>query len=593
MRVRHPGCERALRHAGFGSAVAVAVAIAVACLLAQPARAEVSPSVTQNPEGASETKKIADAAVQAVNLCDPIRAQPLIARLKSIKETFDSEADPPTNVKIWREDLGAIIRVLELELRVNCGPHVVQALEATVTGKTDVSYAFFDNGNQAFASQQWANLVAAGKRCNEEEFVAAAKQVVDDLRRRAHNVEDPQQPSALPANRRAADAKALRRMADMINGSMTYLAYELCDNPLRMPRFGFNRGTSRPTTGSPPGQVPGMPGSPAQTQPVNYAFGGPNGSPPFVAVIEGGAYWHEVRKLLYGTRITQIGVPGTERGFLRSDESLSGGSLGLRVGVPGGVFGLSDDWRARFRLAGQWADGDASRTAEPGTINTARRYFVPAANGSTGLDYGLTGMAAHVETNFHRFGLDASLSRRFGRFQVNGGRVDLNAGFGLSYQYTHVGHDVRENNLTFPDIWSTAGFFSTDHVLGPHISGSAAYTDGPLRVSANLQFAPAIVFGRGRAEQRNVCGGCPAAEQDFTQTVSDSRTAFNARVLFGLHASYQLFPGLNIGGYFNLNYNSSASAWKFSPNPLKGPPTLRGSEDFGYGVGVKVTVLLR
>jgi hypothetical protein len=122
---------------------------------------------------------------------------------------------------------------------------------------------------------------------------------------------------------------------------------------------------------------------------------------------------------------------------------------------------------------------------------------------------------------------------------------------------------------------------------------SATYTNGPFRASANLQFLPGVVFGSGNGHQQNVCGLCPAAEQSFAQSVSTSRTAFNARLLFGVHGSYQVAPGLNIGGYFNLDYNSSASGWKFSPNPLKGPPTLRGGEDLGYAFGVKIALQLR
>jgi hypothetical protein len=566
-----------------GGAIAALLAAAPLLPLVGPVRADVPVENMHFTDKGLE--KYAREVGTSVNDCDPVNAR---KGIEGLKETRRSGAFSFAGGDLAPEDLlklPDLIALLEREFQGRCG-----RFELT-DGPAGSSFGFFVKSSIDFARQRWDAVIAGARTCDREKFDEAVNAEIRGLNHAAGQLDDAAAGNPQFRAQYARDAASFRRFASLLDKNRDAIYKKYCPESalpaIKAPAPGTTPPGQPPGSTPAPGQPPGAPVVPGQTRPIGYT---PNGAP-FVAVIEGGAYWHEVRKMLYGIVITNPGVPGSERGNVGSDETITGGSLTLRVSAPGGAIGLSDDWRAAVRLSGQWADGQSSNTVAPGGAQTARRYFFPVP--STGVNYGATGQQASTETDFHRFGFDASLGRSLGSIPIGGGRIDFRGALGISYQYTHVSQELAENNLTFSDIWSTAGFYTTDHLIGPHVAASATYTAGRFRASAKVQFLPGVVFGSGNGYQQNVCGLCPPAEQNFAQSVSASRTAFNARVLFGVDGSYQVLPGLNVGGYFNLNYDSSASSWKFSPNPLKGPPTLRGGEGLGYSVGVKVAVQLR
>ena len=254
-----------------------------------------------------------------------------------------------------------------------------------------------------------------------------------------------------------------------------------------------------------------------------------------------------------------------------------------RVGVPG--LGFSAD-AVDLSLLVEYTklEGDDSRFVAPGTDETGITfpYFV---DGSEGLDFGLTGAEARIESRVEGIRL------RFGDSKVwvegedgEPGHWEFRLSPGIHFSYGRHETEARIRNATFPDIFGRDETDLDEWQFGVEVGGRAQYFITPtfapfLGGSARLYHR----WGDLEGVQQTTAPGTLTPAQQEPLEYSDDDSGFGARFAgeLGVEARFNRFLSAEIKGF--AAYDTSTPFVDKRDNPADGGPGIGTDDSFDIG----------
>jgi len=215
----------------------------------------------------------------------------------------------------------------------------------------------------------------------------------------------------------------------------------------------------------------------------------------------------------YGTNITRgesfVGL---------TDRSVTGFSLGGEVTAKGGKWSLGFGYTD--------VDGSSEAQVAPGGDVLGIVFNDFADSGSTGLNLGASGMDVRTETDYQAFsGKITWTPGTVGTIKVWKGKIN----FGAGVRVENTEHTAEVTTPTFSDIRSDSVQKINEKVfyLVGHSTFDLISQDNNSDIG--LSITPKLEAGYRTASldstQRNICGLCGAADQDFTINIEDKTKA--------------------------------------------------------------------
>lgn len=281
---------------------------------------------------------------------------------------------------------------------------------------------------------------------------------------------------------------------------------------------------------------------------------------------------------------------GGERALLRSSDRVTGASVGAE-------FGYRLDWLGGLnaaRVVGSYSYLDAGDTGTAevpvGGADTAITYHRQAANGSTGLALGNTGLSASekVEVNAHRVTVGLAGDVPLG----GGGRFYLSPFVGLKYERFTQKYEGTLQSLSFNDIRSTTDQKITQTLFGPSFG---AYLSWLPCDSTRISFGGKLDVLRSwddlDSRQSNFCGLCGPDEQDFDASVDDEDDYWTYRFSLRAAIEHALAEHVRVGAHVGARFLGDRAGVANPENPSQPGPHLTSDSaaDVYGGLGIRLT----
>lgn len=292
--------------------------------------------------------------------------------------------------------------------------------------------------------------------------------------------------------------------------------------------------------------------------------------------------------------LSQVGIGtvvsgGGERALLLSNDHVTGVSVGAQIGYRLDGF----DWLDKARLVASYSYLNASGTDEAevpvGTVDTAITYHRPAANNSTGLFLGGTGLSASQKVDIDAHRLTVGLT---GHIPLSSDQRFFFVPFaGLKYERFKQSYEGTLQSLTFNDIRSTTSQEITQTLFGPSLGGYlfwVPYDSTRLTVGGKVDLFRS--WDDLESRQHNICGACGPDEDDFEADVDDDDSYWTYRLNVQAGIEHELAHRLHIGFQLGARLLGDRAGVRNPENPSQPGPhltTQSAANLYGY-LGVRL-----
>lgn len=251
----------------------------------------------------------------------------------------------------------------------------------------------------------------------------------------------------------------------------------------------------------------------------------------------------------FGTQISSSGIEN----LVLDIEALYADDNGETIDLGITRIPFDDD---RFALGGirhYELDASGAKSVTSGTVDVAMTYHDFSPGGSTGIFLGPRGLDVFVD-------LDYTSTELYGGYSP-GEIADTVIPWYFRLDYEREETDIRADVTTpsFSDISS-----SSEQNLK---SDSIAFGVGiqPILFDANnvsFQLDANMGIGYFNAElesrQTNICGLCPASDQNFTIDIKDEKSGEYVSAHASIDVSYELITNFHIGFFADVDFQSHA-----------------------------------